>query len=127
MTRLLELRVGDRKTVEWSDVRGRVVRVDEDTPIRIAGDWEPGTEYSIPGNKTALPNRTWLSGRLYVREGRVYGRFTAAHTPSGVVYPVCVELLDTSNDVGLELQPGSGPGRMMVAPTARVRVVDHFE
>ncbi|MCY1072902.1 hypothetical protein [Archangium lansingense] len=127
MTRVLELRIGDRKSVDWGDVRGRSVRVYEDTPVRVAGDWEAGADFTGRGYKTALPGYTRISGRLYAREGRVYGRLTAARTPDGVTYPVCMELMDTDSNVGLELQPGSEPGKMMVDPVVRVRVVDRFK
>jgi serine/threonine-protein kinase len=75
----------------------------------------------------ALPNNTRLSGRLYVKEGRVYGRFTEARTPLGVTYPVCLDVMDTDGNVGLALLPGSAPGKMLVDPVVRVRVVDRFK
>ena len=62
--------------------------------------------------------------RLFRRD---CGRFTEAHTPGGDTYPVCLELEDTGNDVGLEIQPGSAPGNILVDPVAEVRVVDRFE
>ena len=40
---------------------------------------------------------------------------------------MCLELLDTSDDVGLELEPGSESGNSLVSPVAQVRVVDRFE
>ncbi|HYO66863.1 MAG TPA: hypothetical protein VEU33_12335, partial [Archangium sp.] len=127
MTRTLGFRLGEKGDVEWSDVRGRTVHVHEDTPIQLFGAWEAGADRWGYGGRFALPTRTRLSGRLYVKEGRVYGRFTEARTPQGVVYPVCMELLDTSDNVGLELEPGSAPGKMLVSPIAVVRVVDRFE
>ncbi len=128
MTSMLGLRLGELTVVKWSDVRGRPVPVDEDTPAYVTGHWEAGAAYlGAPGSHVALPNNTRLSGRLYVKEGRVYGRFTEARTPLGVTYPMCLELLDTSNNLGVPLRPGSGPGKMMVPPTAQVRVVDRFK
>ncbi|MFE8602352.1 serine/threonine protein kinase [Archangium violaceum] len=126
MTNTLGLRIGERNAVDWSDVRGRSVHVQEDATLRVGGDWEAGANRFGKGWKVALPNKTRLFGRLYVKEGRVYGRFTEARTPQGVLYPVCLELLDTGGNVGLELQPGSGPGKMMVDPVVEVRVVDRF-
>jgi serine/threonine-protein kinase len=38
-----------------------------------------------------------------------------------------MELLDTDEDVGLELEPGSAPEKVLVSPVARVRVVDRFQ
>jgi eukaryotic-like serine/threonine-protein kinase len=127
MTGTLGLRVGEIKTVEWGDVRGRPVRVDEDTPVYVVGHWMAGADHMLLGGTFALPGHTRLSGRLYVHEGRVYGRFTEARTPGGETYPMCLELLDTSDKVGMELQPGSEPGKMLVGPVAVVRVVDRFK
>jgi serine/threonine-protein kinase len=128
MTGSLGLRVGEIKSVEWGDVRGRSVRVDEDTPVYVFGNWNAGADpNTLRGGTLALPGDTRLSGRLYVREGRVYGRFTEARTPTGETYPMCLELLDTDDKVGMELQPGSEPGKMMVDPVAVVRVVDRFK
>ncbi|HZH12763.1 MAG TPA: serine/threonine-protein kinase [Archangium sp.] len=127
MTGTLGLRLGEMKSVDWSDVRGRPVHVQEDATLRVGGDWETNRDWRGRGDKVALPDHTRLSGRLYVKEGRVYGRFTEARTPLGVTYPICLELLDTSDNVGLPLRPGSGPGKMMVPPTAQVRVVDRFK
>ena len=126
MTDLLGFRLGEMKSGDWSAVRGRSVQVQQEASLRVAGHWMAGADHDGVGGRLALPTNTRLFGRLYVHEGRVYGRFTEARTPQGVVYPVCLELLDTSDNVGLELRPGSGPGKMMVDPTARVRVVYRF-
>ncbi|WPB77170.1 hypothetical protein KYC5002_50355 [Archangium violaceum] len=126
MTVTLGLRLGEISPMHWSEVRGRAVRVDEDTPLYVPGDWEAGAGRWRRGERVALPNNTRLSGRLYVKEGRVFGRFTEARTPLGVTYPVCLELLDTDDEVGLELRPGSAPGKMLVDPVVQVRVVDRF-
>ncbi|HEX8435122.1 serine/threonine-protein kinase [Archangium sp.] len=115
------LRLGEMSSVEWGRIRGRSVLVREDTPIYVFGDWD------TPTGQTALPGHTRLSGRLYFTEDRVYGRFTEARTPTGETYPVCLELLDTDDDVGLELRPGSEPGKVLVDPVAVVRVVDRFQ
>ncbi|WNG53392.1 serine/threonine protein kinase [Archangium gephyra] len=126
MTVTLGLRLGEISPMQWSEVRGRAVRVDEDTPLYVPGDWEVNANRWGRGERVALPNNTRLFGRLYVKEGRVFGRFTEARTPLGVTYPVCLELLDTDNKVGLELWPGSAPGKMLVDPVVQVRVVDRF-
>jgi eukaryotic-like serine/threonine-protein kinase len=121
MTDTLGLRLGEISPVQFSFVRGRPIPVREDAPLYVAGDWDNSK------GQTALPGLTQLSGRLYFGEGRVYGRFTQAHTPGGDTYPVCLELLDTDNNVGLEMEPGSEPGNILVFPVAQVRVVDRFE
>jgi len=115
----LGLRLGETKSVEWSDVRGRAVPVREDSPVYVFGDWD------TPSEQTALPAHTRLSGRLYFGEKRVYGRFTEARTPGGETYPVCMELMDNGK-VGMALEPESEPGKPMVSPGPEVRVVDHF-
>jgi serine/threonine-protein kinase len=130
MTGTLGLSLGERNSIEWmewADAQGASVRVSEDSPLLVAGDWETNRNAWLQGDKVALPDRTQLSGRLYVKEGRVYGRFTEARTPLGVTYPVCLELLDSDGNVGLELLPGSGPGKMMVDRLVEVRVVDRFK
>jgi eukaryotic-like serine/threonine-protein kinase len=120
--RTLGLRLGDTRAMEWGDVRGRPVPVREDTPLRVPGDWDTRTR------QTALPDNTWLHGRLYFAEARVYGRFTEARTPTGGTYPVCLELFDSDDKgVGLVLEPGSEPGKVLVSPVVEVRVVDHFQ
>ncbi|WP_152622811.1 serine/threonine protein kinase, partial [Archangium violaceum] len=128
MTRTLGFRLGETTSVEWSNVRGRPVHVQEDTPVYVFGHWNAGADRFGGGGRFALPGDTRLSGRLYVHEGRVYGRFTEARTPEGVVYPVCLELFDVGHrrSVGLPLKPGSAPGKLLVPPVAGVRVVDHF-
>jgi serine/threonine-protein kinase len=123
----LGLPLGETSSVEWSDVRGRAVPVREDSPIFIFGDWEPGADFTgRGGTHVALPDRTRLSGRLYFGQGRVYGRFTEARTPTGETYPVCMDLFD-EGEVGMVLEPESQPGKPMVAPVSDVRVVHRFQ
>ena len=132
MTDMLGLRLGERKTMAWSEPNiwnQKPVRVDADTPLFVPGHWEAGAHLSpgMVGYKVALPDTTRFFGRLYFGETRVYGRFTEARTPLGVTYPVCLEMLDTMDRVGVELEPGSGPGKMLVSPVVVVRVVDRFK
>ncbi len=131
MTDTLGFRLGEIRAVVWSatwdGTSNKPVPMHEDSPWYVAGHWMAGADHMLRGGRFALPNRTQFSGRLYVKEGRVHGRFTEARTPNGVMYPVCLELLDTSENVGLELEPGSAPGKMLVFPIARVRVVDRFD
>ncbi|HZH75292.1 MAG TPA: hypothetical protein VEY88_04620 [Archangium sp.] len=115
----LGLRLGDMKTVDWSDARGRPFPVREDSPVFLFGGWVTSTE------QIALPDRTRMSGRIYFGEKRVYGRFTEARTPSGETYPVCLELWD-DDELGSALEPKSAPGKPLVSIAADVRVVDRF-
>jgi serine/threonine-protein kinase len=123
----LGLRLGDVKTVEWSDVRGQAIPVREDSPVFLFGDWDAGADsWGMGGTHVALPGKTRLSGRLYFGEKRVYGRFTEARTPTGETYPVCLELFD-EGEVGDKLSTRSEPGKPMVPPGSTVRVVDRFQ
>jgi serine/threonine-protein kinase len=120
MTGTLGLRIRERWTVEWTDGQEKFISLREDSPALVFGHWETST------GGIALPNQTRLTGQLFVKEGRVYGRFTQAQTPGGDTYPVCMELLDTAYRVGVELEPGGGPGNMLVTTVAHARVVDRF-
>ncbi|MFY0525410.1 serine/threonine protein kinase [Archangium gephyra] len=133
MTDMLGLSLGEMTSVDWSDVRGRPVHVQEDATLRVGGHWEAGADHTGKGWKIALPDETRLFGKLYVKQGRVYGRFTEARTPLGVTYPVCLELLDTDDNVGLEAparqrageddggtrRDGSGGGPIQVGASRR--------
>jgi serine/threonine-protein kinase len=116
----LGLRLGNMKSVEWTEVRGRAFPVREDSPVTVFGDWD------TPTGKTALPGYTRLFGRVYFGKKRVYGRFTEARTPSGETYPVCLELWD-EGQLGAAIEPESEPGKPLVSPGADVRVVDRFK
>jgi serine/threonine-protein kinase len=114
----LGLRLGDEKSVEWTKVRGQAFPVREDSPLTVFGDWDTST------GETALEGGTRLSGRVYIGEKRVFGRFTEARMPTGETYPVCLVLFE--EELGMPLSASSEPGRPRVAPGSRVRVVDHF-
>ena len=116
----LGLRLGDMTSVDWTEVRGRAFPVREDSPVFVFGDWD------TPSGKTALPDRTRLSGRVYFGEKRVYGRFTEARTRAGQTYPVCLELWDNGELGSAMEEPESEPGKPQVTPGADVRVVDRF-
>jgi serine/threonine-protein kinase len=115
----LGLRLGDMKTVDWSDARGRPFPVREDSPVFLFGAWVTSTD------QVTLPHGTRMSGRIYFGEKRVYGRFTEARTPTGQTYPVCLELWD-DDELGSAIEPESAPGKPLVSIAADVRVVDRF-
>jgi serine/threonine-protein kinase len=115
----LGLRLGDMKTVEWTEVRGRPFPVREDSPVFLFGGWVTSTD------QVTLPHGTRMSGRIYFGEKRVYGRFTEARTPTGQTYPVCLELWD-DGELGSAIKPESAPGNPLVSIGADVRVVDRF-
>jgi serine/threonine-protein kinase len=123
----LGLRLGDTKSVTWSDVQGRAIPVREDSPVFLFGNWRAGADsWGMGGTHVALPHNTRLSGRLHFGQERVYGRFTEARTPTGETYPVCLELT-YADKVGEKLSTRSEPGKPMVAPSSEVRVVDRFQ
>jgi serine/threonine-protein kinase len=124
------LRLGETKHVMWGNAReSSGIAVREDTPALVGGDWEAGSDLGLGGRGThvVLPDQTRLTGRLFFKDGRVYGRFIKAHTPGGDTYPMCLELLDLDDEVGLAPMPGSGQDNLLVEPTAKVRVVDRFK
>ncbi|MFY0529220.1 serine/threonine protein kinase [Archangium gephyra] len=132
MTDTLGLDVGEVRSMAWNEDNLRTkkpVRVDADVSLFVPGDWEAGAHLSpgMVGYKVALPGDTRFFGRLYFGETRVYGRFTEARTPTGETYPVCMELTDSSENVGLEYRAGSGPGKVLVDAVVGLRVVDRFK
>jgi serine/threonine-protein kinase len=70
-----------------------------------------------------------LSGRLYMGEERVYGRFTQWRSPRGEVIPVCFELADDFDGRrGVLIEKGPrGPDTAPIFSTVRVYAVDHFQ
>jgi serine/threonine-protein kinase len=82
--------------------------------VRVSADWG------------RLPINSILSGRLYIGEGRVYGRFTEAMTPAGETYTVCLELSD-DRQPGAEAEPRSTPDNVLLYAVQGVRPVKRFE
>ncbi|HYO69502.1 MAG TPA: hypothetical protein VEU33_25830, partial [Archangium sp.] len=82
----------------------------------------------IIGRYRRLPDRTTFDGHLYVREGRVYGRFTAAHVPSGETVPVCLEVMTIGGEHprGTEADPGSTASEAILFSSMSVQVVKRF-
>jgi serine/threonine-protein kinase len=70
-----------------------------------------------------------LTGRLYIGEERVYGRFTRWQSPRGEVIPVCFELADDFDGRrGVRIEKGPrGPDTAPIFSTVRVYAVDHFQ
>ncbi|EAU61673.1 protein kinase domain [Stigmatella aurantiaca DW4/3-1] len=80
-----------------------------------------GTAQIIVGSDYAT-----LSGRLVIAD-RVYVRLTRARF-RGESFPVCLEVLDTSNNRGLEIEGGGGDtGKARVYSGVFVRAVNEFE
>jgi serine/threonine-protein kinase len=117
----LGLRLGDETSVEWTKMRGRAFPVREDSPVFVFGNWRTASRQLV------LPGDTRISGRIYIGQKRVYGRFTEARTPAGETYPVCLELWDNGELGSAIEEPESQPGKPQVSPGADVRVVDRFK
>lgn len=80
-----------------------------------------GTVQVIVGSDMAT-----LSGRVFVSD-RLYGRLTRARF-RGASYPVCMEVLDTSNNRGLAIKEGGGDtGKARVYSAIFVKAVSEFE
>ncbi|WP_141620297.1 protein kinase [Myxococcus sp. AB036A] len=80
-----------------------------------------GTAQIIVGSDYAT-----LSGRLVIAD-RVYVRLTRARF-RGESFPVCLEVLDTSNNRGLEIEGGGGEtGKARVYSAVMVKAVSEFE
>ncbi|MFP2926118.1 protein kinase domain-containing protein [Pyxidicoccus sp. 3LG] len=74
-----------------------------------------------------IPNGSRLSGRLVFGD-RVYGRITQARLEgTGRTVPVCMEILDSEGDRGLEIEPGSTPNNVKVFSVGYLRAVRSFE
>lgn len=85
-----------------------------------------------------LPGGTVLQGRLYFGEGRVYGRFTEAQTPTGDTYKVCMQIVTGQREEkrgggyykpgpGTEMEPGSTPDNVLIFSFENVMAVERFE
>jgi predicted Ser/Thr protein kinase len=107
----------DKEAVFFSGPTAEVTSVREGwTSMRLAGRWK------------GLPPFTILKGRLLFGSERVYGRFTEAQEPRGSrTWPVCLELLNTSEERGLELEPGSTAEAAKVFNSVVVKAVDRFK
>ncbi|HYO65274.1 MAG TPA: serine/threonine-protein kinase [Archangium sp.] len=96
----------------------QVVPVREGQKIRaqLIGPWQ------------RLPEETTLDGRLHLGHERVYGRFTAAHLPSGETVPVCLEMMRLGElQRGMPLWPGSTSTQALVISSVSIQVVDRYK
>lgn len=89
---------------------------------------EGWTRARLGGRFEGLPTWTILKGRLLFGRERVYGRFTEAQEREGTrTWPICMELLNTSEERGLELEPGSTAEVAKVFNSVMVKAVDRFQ
>ncbi|ATB46011.1 serine/threonine protein kinase [Corallococcus macrosporus] len=107
--RKLGMKSGDYEAASF--VRGdqKVVTVRDGTAQIILG-----------GDKATLSGRLTIADRVYVRLTRVRFR--------GESFPVCLEVLDTSRNRGLEIEGGGGEtGKARVYSAVFVKAVSEFE
>jgi serine/threonine-protein kinase len=84
------------------------------------------TSVETLGTWGKLPGGTVLQGRLYFGEGRVYGRFTEARTPTGDTYNVCLEMRQEGKR-GAEMERGSTATHTLIYSVEDVMAVERFE
>ena len=96
----------------------------EEIPVQ-AGDV---TAYII-GPWGSFPDHTTFSGRLFLGQERVYGRFTEARLPSGETVPVCLQLfwIGDNPPLGIPMRPGSTATRAIIISSVWVEAVSRFE
>ncbi|EPX57141.1 hypothetical protein D187_006895 [Cystobacter fuscus DSM 2262] len=69
---------------------------------------------------------TVLTGRLFLGETRLYGRFTRAQTPRGKVYPVCMEIREAGRK-GAPIEGDAGSDAVKVHARVLLYPVSSFE
>lgn len=114
----LGIKLGDTQVFVFDVIKGEphVITVREgNAVVRIGGDnWE------------GLRSGGLLYGKLYLAD-RVYGRFTWVRTNQGRTYPVCIELLSSGRDRGLERKPGSDADSARIWTTGHANPVNRFK
>jgi serine/threonine protein kinase len=114
----LGIAIGDHNTAVF--LSGPITEV---IPVR-----EGWTSVELSGRFKGLPPGAILKGRLIFGGERVYGRFTEAQEAQGSrTWPICMELLNTSKERGLELEPGSTTEAAKVFNSVNVKAVDRFK
>ncbi|WP_434345648.1 serine/threonine protein kinase [Myxococcus virescens] len=107
--KMLGMEIGDKEGASFIRGQQKYVTVKD------------GTAQIILGSDMAT-----LSGRLTIAD-RVYVRLTRARTSKGS-FPVCLEVLDTSYNRGLEIEGGGGDtGKARVYSAIFVKAVSEFE
>jgi hypothetical protein len=73
-----------------------------------------------------VPKGTRLEGHLWTTGDRIYGRYVRAILPGGRTVPICTELEETSDFVGLAKEAGSKPGHAVTIKYAQTRNVERW-
>jgi serine/threonine-protein kinase len=82
-----------------------------------------GRFYGRLGN---LPNESPVFGKLFIGNGRIYGRFTRILLPSGESAPLCMEIW-SSDGRGNKTLPDSTADKVHVDNSLHIMVVPSFE
>jgi serine/threonine protein kinase len=73
-----------------------------------------------------MPIGTVFKGQLYVREARVYGRFTEVTLPGEAPMPVCMELMQDTLGIGAPTYGGT-PENPNISSALNLMVTDEFQ
>ncbi|QSQ28053.1 serine/threonine protein kinase [Pyxidicoccus parkwayensis] len=112
----LGIKRGNAQVFVFDVIKGEphVITVHEgNTTVRLGDEWK------------GLRGGGLLYGKLHLSD-RVYGRFTWLRTQDRT-YPVCIELLSSRRERGLERKPGSDADSALIWTTGYANPVDHFE
>jgi serine/threonine-protein kinase len=96
----------------FRSTRIAIVREGEVT-VDLVGSWGRFLDY------------TRFTGQVVFGTGRVYGRFTQAHLPSGETVPVCLEWVSPSG-LGIEMEAGSTAQEARIIYDPRAQSVARF-
>ncbi|WP_147448538.1 hypothetical protein [Corallococcus terminator] len=82
----------------------------------------------LVGDMGRMPDRTVLSGQLFVRD-RVFGRLTWATPPTGDSFPVCLEIRSENDARGMARKDGdeNSSSSALIFTTGDVKAVPEFE
>src|SRR6218665_1582676 len=130
MTETLGLKMGD---IHYASLPGFEPSTHHPVPVRegpisleLSSDWDVGaSRLNAMDGRTVFPDRSTLSGQLFLGKERVYGRITQVVTPKGAAFTVCMDLVSEYYERGLEYEtPGANA---KVRPMGKVKIVKRFE
>src|SRR6218665_213146 len=130
MTETLGLKMGD---IHYASLPGFEPSTHHPVPVRegpisleLSSDWDVGaSRLNAMDGRTVFPDRSTLSGQLFLGKERVYGRITQVVTPKGDAFTVCMDLVSDYYERGLEYEtPGANA---KVRPMGKVKIVKRFE
>jgi serine/threonine-protein kinase len=116
----LGLRMRDNEAVKLAgeDLTNKVATVREGPGATVefnGGEWGKLTFGAV------------FTGRFIFGEGRVHGRFTQVHTTEGKTYPVCMQFVDGSGQIGIAMKSNNGADTARIWTDYGLRPVKRFE